>query len=460
MTVTPPPEWVRPDLDPGLLRQHTYTSRRRRHLVDVSALLSLMIATLFLVPSVLGAPQMSTVGRPAHLVGAVLAVAWLATRAHPDLAVRGPQPMRVAVAIWLVTLLLSYAAGQGRGLTDAEARSTDLIMLYLLIFCGVVLACADGIASRERLGRVVRVLVWSAAGMAVIGLLQALADVDLAEYLVLPGLEFRQELVGLQQRAGFHRIASTTGHFIEFSAVMAVTLPFAVHLARFGDTRLVRQMAIVCGLLIASVIPLTLSRTGILAVLATFLVMLPLWSWRVRFNLVALALGLVALAILARPRLMGTLRSLFTNWESDNSIQGRTNRYDAVLEYVRERPLLGRGPGTFLPDQYLLLDNQWLATLVSNGVVGVIGLVIVHGVAATLAVATIRQATTPQDRHLAGCLLAAQVIAVIAAGTFDSFAFTTFTTTIAICTGLTAALWRLSHPRRSVRTASSRLGRA
>jgi polysaccharide biosynthesis protein PslJ len=218
-------------------------------------------------------------------------------------------------------------------------------------------------------------------------------------------------------------------------------------------------MALVCGLLIASVIPLTLSRTGILAVLATFLVMLPLWSWRLRFNLVALAFGLVALAILARPRLMGTLRSLFTDWESDNSIQGRTNRYDAVFEYVRERPLLGRGPGTFLPDQYLLLDNQWLATLVSNGVVGVIGLVIVHGVAAALAVATIRHATTPQDRHLAGCLLAAQVIAVIAAGTFDSFAFTTFTTTIAICTGLAAALWRLSHPRRSFRTASSRLGR-
>jgi O-antigen ligase len=445
------------DLEPSHLRDHTYATRRRHRLIDVSALIGLMIVTLYLLPSALVAPQLSTVGRPALLLGLLLTAVWAFTKLHPQLAMRGPQPIRWAVAVWFVALLLSYAAGQSRGLDPLEASSTDLSMLFNLVFCGIILACADGVPSRRRLFDLLRIMVWSGGLMAVIALIQALLDLDLTQYLQLPGFEFHHELIGFEQRAGFERIASTTGHYIELSAVMAITLPFAIHVARFAEPRLVRQLATIAGLLIAITIPLTLSRTGILAAMVMAVTMLPAWSWRIRFNLAAISIGLIAVAIVARPGFMGTVRSLFTDWSGDNSIQGRTSRYEIVFEFFEQRPWLGRGPGTFVPDLYLILDNQWLGVLVSSGVIGVIGLAGLHLTAIWLAWKTYRTSPRPADRHLAACLLTAQVIAVVGAGTFDSFAFTTFATTVAICTGLTGALWRLAHRSAEVRSTGARL---
>lgn len=446
------------DLEPSHLRDRTYATRRRNRLVDVSALISLMIVALFVLPSALVVPQLSTAGRPALLVGLALTAVWGISKLHPRLAMRGPQPIRWAVALWFVSLLLSYAAGQARGLAPLEASSTDLSMLYFLVFGGIILAAADGIPSRRRLDDLLRVLVWAGTVMAVIALVQALLAFDPTQYMQLPGFQLQGDLIGYEQRAGFERIASTTGHYIELSAVMAITLPFAIHVARFADTRLVRQLATIAGMLIAITIPLTLSRTGILAAMVMAVTMLPAWSWRVRFNLAMVALGLTAVAIVGRPGFVGTVRSLFVDLGSDDSIQGRTGRYDIVFEFFEERPWLGRGPGTFVPDLYLILDNQWLGVLVSSGVVGVAGLAALHLTALSLAWKMIRNATDPADRHLAACLLTAQVMAVVGAGTFDSFAFTTFATTVAICTGFTGALWRLTHHSRQVRTSGARLG--
>jgi O-antigen ligase len=326
------------------------------------------------------------------------------------------------------------------------------------VFCGIALACADGIPNRRRLDDILRVLVGGAGIMAFIGIVQAVLDFDITRFIQLPGFQYHYDLVGLEARSGFNRVASTTGHYIELSAVMAATLPFAIHLARFGETPLVRQLATISGLLIAAVIPLTLSRTGLLAMMVMVVTMLPAWPWRTRFNVLAAGVILMAFAVMARPGLLGTIFSLFGGLSSDPSIQGRTNDYDIVYEFFTERPWLGRGPGTLVPELYLILDNAWLGELVQGGILGVAALAGVHLTAITLCVLAIRRATSAGDRHLAVCLLTVQIVAVIGAGTFDSFAFSTFATTLAIGIGLTGALWRLTHPSRQIRTTGARLG--
>jgi O-antigen ligase len=443
------------DLDPSHVAHRTYATRRLRRFVDVCAMVNVLIVLLFLLPSRLAAPQLSLLGRPALLVGLVLSAGWMMSRLHPQLAIVGPQPLRWAATVYLVAFLASYAAGFLRGLVPLESNAADRLLISTVAFLGIVVALADGIPNRTRLDDVVRTLVWCAAGMAFIGLIQATLDFDITQYMRIPGLVLHGDLPGFETRgSGFFRVASTTDHYIEFSAVMAMCLPFAIHVARFGRSPLVRQSAVVCGLLIAAAVPLTISRTGILALGVGMLAMLLVWPWRVRFNVAVLAIGLGAVMMVIRPGLLGTLRGLFTNLSSDSSIQARTEDYTVAYQYIAERPWFGRGQGTFVPDLYFVLDNQWLLQLITGGIVGVVALVALNLTAVSLAGLALRRAPTAEDRHLAGCLVAVQLIAVTVSFTFDSFSFGTFFLLLALCTGLTGAMWRLTHPNRRARNTS------
>lgn len=440
------------DFDPSRIEDRTYTTRGRRYLLDSTALVNFLIVTLFLIPAELVIPQLTAVGRPALVIGLPLAALWLMSRLHPELVMRGRQPIRWALAFWLLSLLASYAVAQVRGLTVLEANGADRALIYAVIFSGAALACADGIPTKRRLDDVVRVIVWSGAIVAVVGIAQSALHFQVIDYLALPGLELHTDPVGMEDRRGFNRIASTTAHYIEFSALMALALPFAVHVARFGDSPAQRQLATAAAAVMALSIPLTVSRTGLLGLAVVALAMLPAWPWRIRINLMVAMLSLVALVMLLRPRLLGSLKGLFTDWSKDESIEGRTQDYPLVWEYVRERPWFGRGTGTFIPELYFILDNQWLGSLIQDGIVGVAALLGLSLTAIYLAMRVRKHTTDERDRHLASCLVAVQLLVILSAGTFDTFAFTTFTTSFAICTGLAGALWRLTHPTRAIRT--------
>jgi O-antigen ligase len=447
------------DFDPSYVTARTYASRRRRYLVDIAALINIMVLTLFLLPEQLVFPQLTAVGRPALMVGLALTGMWLVSKLHPRLAMPGPQPMRWAAIAYFCAFLMSYAAGYFRGLTQLEANATDRAVIGTAIFLGTILACADGLPNRRRLDDVVHMLVWCAGIMAFIGLMQFALTIDITEFIQIPGLKLQTDLTGLEGRAGYDRVASTTGHYIEFSTVMVMCLPFAIHIARFGRSPAARQAGIVCGLLCTAAIPATLSRTGFLALAVMAVVMVPIWPWRTRFNVVVCSVILTSATMLVRPGLLGTIKGLFANADDDPSIAGRTEDYAVVYQYIAERPWLGRGPGTFIPKLYIILDNQWLSQLVSAGVIGVAALAAVHITAITLAAIALRRSAEAADRHLCVCLIAVQLVAIVVGGTFDSFGFSTFVATLALLTGLAGTMWRLTHPARQIRTTGARLGR-
>jgi O-antigen ligase len=294
--------------------------------------------------------------------------------------------------------------------------------------------------------------------MAGIGLVQFLFAIDVTAYIQVPGLVLKGDLIGFAERGtGFYRVSSTATHYIEFSTVMAIGVPFAIHTARFAHHPLARQLATVATVLMAAAIPATLSRTGILALAVALLAMMFAWDWRTRFNIGVPAVGLLAVLAVVQPGLLGTIRSLFTGIGNDPSIQGRTEDYGIVFAYFYERPWLGRGPGTFVPELYIILDNEWLQHMVNSGIVGLAALIGLILTSLTLSIIAFRRATRPEDKHLCMCLVAVQLIGVVSNSTFDAFGFTTYSTMLAVCTGAAGAMWRFTHPARQVRSATTRL---
>src|SRR4029453_1806258 len=164
---------------------------------------------------------------------------------------------------------------------------------------------------------------------------------------------------------------------------------------------------------------------------------------------------LVALGA-SSPGLVRTLVSLFSNASSDSSVQARSSRYPLAFRYIGERPWFGRGTGTWVPPQYQILDNQWLVTLLNNGIVGAVALAGLHITGIVLAVLALRRSHTVEDRHLCAALASTQVIGLVVAGTFDSLSFLTYATTLALTLGMCGTVWRLTHPARTVRTSTTR----
>jgi O-antigen ligase len=146
-----------------------------------------------------------------------------------------------------------------------------------------------------------------------------------------------------------------------------------------------------------------------------------------------------------RPGVLGTILSLFVNANVDPSVQHRTDQYPLVERYFSDRPWLGRGLGTFLPKQYILLDNEFLVTLICGGLLALAGFVMLF-VGGYLVGRSIRHHGIDNSvRHLGQALAASMLSALIASGTFDAMSFPTFVGALFLLLGAVGALFRLRH---------------
>jgi O-antigen ligase len=440
------------DLDPSQVAANTYVTRRRFTRIDAASLLSVMLVLLMVIPAPLIIPGATDVGRPALVLAMLLGLWWLLARLNPRLVLVGPQPLRWALLMFILSMLASYVVGLSRGLTTMEANSADRWMLVGLAFVGIILTAADGLPNWARFTGLIQVFVWCGAFMAIIGLIQVVTRVDVTTYLNVPGLQAKGWIPVFEERGGGIRVASTTGHYIEFSAVLATCLPFAIHLARFGPTKVRRRVAGFSAFFIAAAIPTTISRTAIVAAGVVVLIMMSVWTWRFRYNVIVLVSLLVIGAMAALEGLFDTFVSLFAGASEDKSVTSRTDRYQMVLDYFVQRPWFGRGTGTWVSPQYQYLDNQWFAFALTNGLFGVLALLGLHITAISLAVIAMRRSTREADRHVCAALISTQFVAIIVAFFYDSLSFYTYVGVLAVTTGLCGAVWRFTHPARTVRT--------
>jgi len=106
--------------------------------------------------------------------------------------------------------------------------------------------------------------------------------------------------------------------------------------------------------------------------------------------------------------------------------------------------LFGVGPGNYTAHGALeILDNQYLNSIVSMGVVGVVCVFIYLVLPGVAALHSARHAVSPALRCLAGASAAGLFVAAVCSVTFDSLSFPTFALSYPLLVGLSGAVWIL-----------------
>ncbi|MFI8304452.1 O-antigen ligase family protein [Streptomyces sp. NPDC085927] len=419
----------------GPTPQETRTPKRVRagplgREVDATAVLTVYLVLAFFIPSNLALPALGGVGTPANvfaLLGLLWYVAtWLGGRVLPA---PGTRPVRVVMCLLGVAVLAAYLADALRGSSHQEILGADRGLIGFLVWVSLVVLVSAGVQERGRLDVLMRRMVVMGSVVAAIGFYDFFAATNIADSLRVPGLRTSVAQVSVMDRGSFTRPRSTTAQPLEFGGMLAILLPFAIQQA-FDPVRrhlhVLRRWGPV--LLIGGALPLTVSRTSIIGLLLVALVMVPRWKPARRWAAIGVMTASVAVFKVIVPGLIGTITALFASFlsNSDSSTQARTVKYSAIVPYLEEHPLFGRGFGTFTPDLYFFTDNQYMLTVAEMGLLGAAALLALFITGIHHGGAVRRLARTEADRELGQAFFASSLVALVISATFDSLSFPMF----------------------------------
>ncbi len=416
----------------------------RRRKVDAVTLLSVYVLLLLAIPQRLVLAPVGAVGGPSTIFAGLLFCVFLVAWLNPALTLdHGRQPIRLAAALFTCVVLAAYVSANRHAMPTLELNGADRGVIFTFGWAGVLLLAADGIDSMDRLKTLIRRIVLWVTAMAALGITQFFTGLDAAQYIKIPGLTSIvpfSDLAG--ERGGLNRPSATALHPIEFGALLAMTLPLAVHQARYAppELRLRRWLEVA---LIGLALPMTVSRSAILGLIIVLLVILPTWTKQDRrLAYVVIVISSLGMWVTIHG-LAGTLRNLFLNVSSDTSTTSRTGAFSSAEPYISQHPWFGRGLGTFLPQTYFFTDDQYLNSLIEIGVIGLLALLTLFATGWFVARSARRATTDREARDLAQSLAASIAATAVAYATFDALSFFMAAGLTFLLLGCTGAAWRL-----------------
>jgi polysaccharide biosynthesis protein PslJ len=412
---------------------------------DAVSLITVYVIFLMAIPSRYTFAPLGGAGAPSTILGVILLVVYLLRWVHPDSDIGSVrQPLRVATLVIFCAFVASYVAANLHKLSGTEQNGADRGLIMVFGWVGVLVFTADSVSSKERLDTLLRRIVFGATAMAVLGMIQFFSGLDLAKYIVIPGLEANQPYTDVILRGSYNRPSATAIHPIEFGFVLASVLPIAIHRARFApkDQKLKRWIQV---FLIALTLPLTVSRSAILGLAVVMVVILPVWPSRDRWRAIGAILVGVLIIEASVPGLIKDLDSLFLSIGSDSSTTSRTAAYSSAGPLIAQHPWFGGGFGTFLPSVYFYTDNQYLNSAIEVGLVGAAALAGLFITGWWTARSIRRRSTDPEIRHLGQCMAASCAVMLVVFGTFDALYFPMAAGMTFLLLGCVAALWRLTR---------------
>lgn len=421
---------------------------------DAVTLLSCYALLLILIPPQLIFQPLGAVGTPANIIALGALFAWVAGRIVPYLGLAlERQPVRTLIFVLAASTLASFVASASRVLPIEEVRGADRGLLHVAAWSGVALLASDGIQDRFHLDRLLQRVATLGAVLATTALLQFSLGIDVADWIKLPGFTLNYELDTVQIRYGVPRVAGTATHPIELGVVLAMILPIALHYAIYAPETRRLEGWVRCALVALGAL-VSVSRSAALGLAVVGIALFPAWPKERRRQVLALAPLILAVVPFVLPGVIGTFRGLFTGMSSDPSVLSRTDDYAQVGAFIRESPILGRGFGAFLPHLYtpktsvfrgasLILDNQYLQTIIQTGIVGLAALLMLLLGAILTARSARRRSDDATTRELAQSLAAALLVPVVTFATFDGLSFGMAAGMVFLVAGCIGALWRL-----------------
>jgi polysaccharide biosynthesis protein PslJ len=428
----------------------------RQTLLAWPTLLALIVVVVLFVPA-----RRYTLGggvpvglEPYRVLLGVVFVAWaLALLVDPKTRFRRT-PLDVPVLLLLGAMVCSLAFNAGRvsALSGTVAKGVMLFVSFLFVMYFVA-----GVVDRRRaLDRTIMLLVGGATVVAVCAVAEWRTGYNPFNHLnrVLPVLDYSEAAsLGSKQRGFRPRAYASAQHSIALGAALVIVMPLGVYLYR--RTGRFAWMGAAAALTLGAMA--TGSRTAVVMLFATFVVFMVV-KRRETLRLLPLLLPLFLLVQFAMPGSLGTLRSVFSpeggllaeqQVHAGQTGSGRIADLGPSLEEWARTPLFGQGFGTRMTSatdpevNALILDNQWLGTLLEVGAVGFVAI-------CWLLFRAIRQLGRRARRRddAQGWLLAALCAAVTAFTvgmlTYDAFSFTQVTLLLFVILGLSAAAVRLA----------------
>lgn len=410
---------------------------------DASAVLSLYVWLFAFIPSVLVFAPLGAAGTPAQMLGILLFLWWSAERLRRgDRAHHTGAAIRFALTVYALAMVVSYVAAATRPIAPLEINGSDRSLISLTAWSGVLLIGIDGVASRDRLDRLVHRIAVAGGAVGALGLIQFVTKRQWIDLIQIPGLSFNSDLESVS-RSGFDRPAGTATHPIEFGVIIAMCLPIAIHDAMHGrpGRSVLRRWWPVATLAMAC--PVSISRTTIMCLVLSLPIVVAAWPRARRRVMYLVTLGVLGVFYELVPGMLGTLAGMFTGISTDGSAKSRTDSYAYAFEFIGRWPVFGRGYGTFLP-QYRILDNMVLGVLIGGGIVGLLATAWFARSAIVTGLRVIRRSRrgTWSD-SLARSLVAAVISAFASFATFDTMGFPMVPCLLFLVVGLLGALARV-----------------
>ncbi|MDR7082012.1 O-antigen ligase [Arthrobacter ginsengisoli] len=259
----------------------------------------------------------------------------------------------------------------------------------------------------------------------------------------MPGFTYNGGDTAFQDRGALVRVSGSTFHSIELAVVAAMLLPLSIWRGLYDPVG--RKWVHWCGTaLLVFAVASTVSRSGVLGLAVGMLTCLPFLPQGARRWLGMVFPVVLAALFLTVPGLVSTISASVTADESDPSISNRTNNYPRVAAMFEERPVFGTGPGNYIPQNAVfILDNQYLNTAVTLGIVGLLAVILYLLLPGLAAVQAARVARTESLKCLAGAIAAAGLVAGVCSLGFDSLSFPVFALVYPLFVGLGGAVWIL-----------------